>query len=63
MPSRGVPLDTYQGCTLAVFQGWFFKPQNEESYDFEIWHVVLSYQKDMIGTFNEILIPPLHPPL
>ena len=35
----------------------------EESYDFEIWHVFLSYRKNMIGTLKKNLIPPLHPPL
>ena len=27
MPSRGVPLDTSQGRTPAVFQGWFCTPE------------------------------------
>jgi hypothetical protein len=30
----------------------------EVSYDFEIWHVVLSYQKNMIGTLKKFEYPP-----
>ena len=42
---------------------WISTAQKEKSYNFEILHVVLSYQKNMIGTLKKNLIPPFHPSL
>ena len=40
---------------------WISTAQKEISYDFETLHVVLSYQKNMIGTLKKILKPPFTP--
>ena len=42
---------------------FYLLTKKELSYDFETLRVVLSYQKNMIGTLKKNLTPPLHPPL
>jgi hypothetical protein len=48
-------------CGELNIYSWISTAQKELSYDFEIWDVVLSYQKNMIGTITTILIPPFTP--
>ena len=42
---------------------WISTAQKEVSYDFEILHVVMSYQKNKIATLKQNSDTPLHPPL
>ena len=35
-PPRGVLLETPQGCTPAVFQGWFCKPRNSNNVGYKL---------------------------